>query len=99
MAKSKKPGSGKAGMPAKKAAKKPIEQYQHKDKQRANNPPVGLVKPAGTRTAQSLDWRAALLLLPTRLVSCRWNFSSMVRPIELAISTCVRAQTPSLRIH
>jgi adenine-specific DNA-methyltransferase len=26
--------------------KKPIEQYAHKDKQRANNPPVGLVTPA-----------------------------------------------------
>jgi adenine-specific DNA-methyltransferase len=26
-------------------AKKPIEQYDHKDKKRANNPPVGLVKP------------------------------------------------------
>lgn len=27
-------------------AKKPIESYDHKDKQRANNPPVGLVTPA-----------------------------------------------------
>jgi adenine-specific DNA-methyltransferase len=26
--------------------KKPIEQYGHKGKQRANNPPVGLVTPA-----------------------------------------------------
>jgi hypothetical protein len=26
-------------------AKKPIKQYDHKDKKRANNPPVGLVKP------------------------------------------------------
>ncbi|MEM1185275.1 MAG: DNA methyltransferase [Planctomycetota bacterium] len=26
-------------------AKKPIEQYEHKDKERANNPPVGLVTP------------------------------------------------------
>ncbi|MGO8816896.1 MAG: site-specific DNA-methyltransferase, partial [Terriglobia bacterium] len=26
-------------------AKKPIEQYDHKDKKRTNNPPVGLVKP------------------------------------------------------
>ena len=25
--------------------KKPIEQYAHKGKQRANNPPVGLVTP------------------------------------------------------
>ncbi len=29
----------------KKAAKKPIESYDHKDKDRANNPPVGLVTP------------------------------------------------------
>ena len=27
------------------AAKKPIESYDHKDKKRANNPPVGLVTP------------------------------------------------------
>jgi adenine-specific DNA-methyltransferase len=31
---------------AKKASKKQIEQYAHPDKQRANNPPVGLVTPA-----------------------------------------------------
>ena len=28
-----------------KSAKKPIEQYEHKDKKRANIPPVGLVTP------------------------------------------------------
>ena len=27
------------------AGKKPIESYDHKDKKRANNPPVGLVTP------------------------------------------------------
>ena len=27
-------------------AKKPIEQYEHPDKKRLNNPPVGLVTPA-----------------------------------------------------
>ena len=27
------------------AKKKPIAQYEHKDKQRINNPPVGLVNP------------------------------------------------------
>jgi adenine-specific DNA-methyltransferase len=31
---------------ASKSRKKPIEQYAHKGKQRANNPPVGLVTPA-----------------------------------------------------
>jgi adenine-specific DNA-methyltransferase len=29
----------------KKENKKPIEQYEHKGKKRANNPPVGLVTP------------------------------------------------------
>ncbi len=29
----------------KKSAKKPIEQYEHKGKERVNNPPVGLVTP------------------------------------------------------
>jgi adenine-specific DNA-methyltransferase len=29
----------------KRSGKKPIEQYDHKGKQRVNNPPVGLVTP------------------------------------------------------
>ncbi|MDA0244592.1 MAG: hypothetical protein OT477_14330 [Chloroflexi bacterium] len=34
-------------MPPKKApAQKPIETYEHSDKQRINNPPAGLVSPA-----------------------------------------------------
>ena len=33
----------KAKKPTSKAKKKPIDQYAHKGKQRANNPPVGLV--------------------------------------------------------
>src|SRR5258706_2038272 len=36
----------KAKKPTGNAKKKPIEQYAHKGKQRANNPPVGLVTPA-----------------------------------------------------
>jgi hypothetical protein len=36
----------KAKKPASKSKKKPIEQYSHKGKQRANNPPVGLVTQA-----------------------------------------------------
>ena len=36
----------KAKKPASNAKKKPIDQYSHKGKQRANNPPVGLVTPA-----------------------------------------------------
>jgi adenine-specific DNA-methyltransferase len=35
----------KAKKPASKSKKKPIDQYAHKGKQRANNPPVGLVTP------------------------------------------------------
>ena len=33
-------------------SKKPIEQYDHKDKKRTNNPPVGLVTPE-TRPRQA----------------------------------------------
>jgi hypothetical protein len=32
-----------------KGGKKPIEQYEHPDKKRLNNPPVGLVTPATDR--------------------------------------------------
>ncbi|MFO7971839.1 MAG: site-specific DNA-methyltransferase [Desulfobacterales bacterium] len=43
----------------KKSDKKPIEQYQHKDKERVNNPPVGLVTPETdkdeTKTTYSYD--------------------------------------------
>lgn len=35
----------KAKKTASRSKKKPIEQYAHKGKQRANNPPVGLVTP------------------------------------------------------
>ncbi len=40
--------------------KRPIESYEHKDKQRANNPPVGLVTPetvpeAGPKKVYSYD--------------------------------------------
>ncbi len=38
------PGGGKKA--AKPAAKREIEQYEHEDKQRVNNPPVGLVTPS-----------------------------------------------------
>ncbi|MBU0567420.1 hypothetical protein KJ693_00470, partial [bacterium] len=34
---------------AKKSNKKPIEQYDHKGKERVNNPPVGLVTPETDR--------------------------------------------------
>jgi adenine-specific DNA-methyltransferase len=36
--------AGRKGKPGK-SSKKPIEQYEHKGKERANNPPVGLVTP------------------------------------------------------
>jgi len=35
----------KAKKPSSSSKKKPIEQYTHKGKQRANNPPVGLMTP------------------------------------------------------
>ena len=44
----------------KRAIKKPIESYDHQDKKRANNPPVGLVTPetdpdAGRKTTYKHD--------------------------------------------
>src|SRR5713226_8655611 len=41
----------KTEKPAAKARKRPIEQYEHKDKKRANNPPVGLVTPQSDKDA------------------------------------------------
>jgi hypothetical protein len=38
-------------MPPKKSGKRKIDQYQHPDKERANNPPVGLVTPDTDRDA------------------------------------------------
>ncbi len=35
--------------PTPKSSKKPIEQYEHADKTRKNNPPVGLVTPETDR--------------------------------------------------
>ena len=40
-----------------KASKKPIEQYDHKDKQRVNNPPVGLVSEKTDRDAGKKTYR------------------------------------------
>src|SRR3990172_10875976 len=39
------PRSKRPRSPHKHGDGKPIEQYEHKGKQRANNPPLGLVKP------------------------------------------------------
>src|SRR5947209_3733899 len=38
-------------------AKKPIEQYDHKDKKRPNNPPVGLVTPETDRETGKKAYR------------------------------------------
>jgi len=38
------------------AGERPIEQYEHKDKQRANNPPVGLVTPETDRDGGRKVW-------------------------------------------
>jgi adenine-specific DNA-methyltransferase len=43
--------SSKKPRPPGRTAKKPIEQYEHRDKQRVNNPPVGLVTPETDREA------------------------------------------------
>jgi adenine-specific DNA-methyltransferase len=58
MPRSKSPRSG-GSKPARKAAKKPIEQYEHTGATRLNNPPVGLVKaetdPNGGKKAYAYD--------------------------------------------
>ena len=54
MAARKKSGGGKRK--AKAGAERPIEQYEHKDKQRANNPPVGLVTPESDRDGARKTW-------------------------------------------
>ncbi|MBI1770007.1 MAG: hypothetical protein HY015_03550 [Bacteroidetes bacterium] len=45
----------KGRQPKKQASQKPIEQYEHKDKERLNNPPVGLVD-AHTHLNKEYDW-------------------------------------------
>jgi adenine-specific DNA-methyltransferase len=55
MAARKKTGGGK-GKAKGAAAGRAIEQYEHKDKQRANNPPVGLVTPESDRDAGRKTW-------------------------------------------
>jgi adenine-specific DNA-methyltransferase len=49
----KKPAPKKKTIPAKPSVRKrPIEQYEHKDKERLNNPPVGLVTPETDKDAE-----------------------------------------------
>ncbi len=40
--------------PTPKSSKKPIEQYEHADKTRKNNPPVGLVTPETDRIGRGM---------------------------------------------
>ncbi len=60
------PVAAGVALTAKYVAKKPIESYDRKDKQRANNPPVGLVTPATDPDAEpaplSLDDLEAVAL-------------------------------------
>ena len=53
-ARGKKTGGKRDG--TKGAAGKPIEQYEHPDKRRTNNPPVGLVKPENDPDAGKRAW-------------------------------------------
>ena len=55
MAARRKTGSGKRKAKGS-GGERPIEQYEHKDKQRANNPPVGLVTPESDRDAGKKTW-------------------------------------------
>ena len=55
MAARKKTGGGKRKAKGA-SAERPIEQYDHRDKQRANNPPVGLVTPESDRDGARKAW-------------------------------------------
>ena len=43
--------------PTPKSSKKPIEQYEHADKTRKNNPPVGLVTPDTDRIGRGMSFK------------------------------------------
>jgi len=55
MAARKKTGAGKKRAKAA-GGERPIEQYEHRDKRRANNPPVGLVNPQNDPDAGKKTW-------------------------------------------
>src|SRR5260370_15214510 len=55
------PGTGKGGKPS----KRPIERYEHKDKKRINNPPVGLVTPETDPVAPTHKIYASIRTVPS----------------------------------
>jgi len=52
-----------------KSKKKPIEQYEHLDKRRKNNPPAGLVTPETDRDDEQTELPDSLPAEPPRLVT------------------------------
>jgi adenine-specific DNA-methyltransferase len=54
-----------------KGRKKPIEQYEHLDKRRKNNPPAGLVTPETDRDGEKRTYAYDPHLDPFRTVSGR----------------------------
>ena len=72
--------------------KKPIEQYAHKGKQRANNPPVGLVTPATDKESGKKTYGYDPHLDP-QLV---WAGKAKCRPCRCT-STSASTRAPSSR--
>ena len=69
----------------KKPQKKPIESYDHKDKKRANNPPVGLVTPEtdpdhGKKTTYEYDPRISIDSLSGRARPSNESFWMIGQP-------------------
>ena len=62
----------------KKSGKKPIEQYDHKEASRANNPPVGIVTPETDRDAGKKTYAYDPHIDPTYGIKYGSNFQPFV---------------------
>jgi adenine-specific DNA-methyltransferase len=92
-------GRGDGGKPS----KRPIERYEHKDKQRTNNPPVGLVTPETdpvTPTHKNYDYVTAMPSVKPRQ---EWGYDPHLAPQLVWASkkehTSFEVPTVSLHVH
>ena len=80
--------------------KKPVEQYKHKGKKRANNPPVGLVTPktdpdTGAKTKYAYDPQLAR---QTSLMVINSLKRSTMEGKAAAVDLCVHTKTNRLTV-
>ena len=79
---------------AKAGAERPIEQYEHKDKLRANNPPVGLVTPESDRDGARKAWAYDPHLDPQLQWTGKAEHTSFeVRTVSLHVQERIVAET------